>query len=102
MTILIFTIIIILLLITGTALSLPTIGSQSDDWQKAWAALFCSKQHRSKQAPALAPDTEWVLQTQAAEEADYDWTRRRGADQPGCGANQEEVATFGKHGGVPV
>ena len=42
-------IMIILLLITGTALSLPTIGSQSDDWQKA-AALFCSKQHRSKQA----------------------------------------------------
>ena len=42
-------IMIILLLITGTALSLPTIGSQSDDWQKA-AALFCSKQHRSKRA----------------------------------------------------
>ena len=53
MTIFIFTIIIILLLITGTALSLPTIGSQSDDWQKAWAALFCSKQHRSKQALLL-------------------------------------------------
>ena len=64
MTIFIFTIIIILLLITGTALSLPTIGSQSDDWQKAWAALFCSKQHRSKQALLLQTQSEFCKHKQ--------------------------------------